>query len=262
MPPVEAVMAENEALKRQLEEARTQLLLLQQQIDWLRQKLFGNGKGETLERAQMLLQLEGLEAVKASLQSATTRVSYERTAAKKPVRTLPAERFAHLPVEETVENVPTEVQANPELYERIGEEVTEEVDIRPPRLFKRRIVRPKVRHRIDRSRPPLVAPAPERAVEGGYVSAGLLAWIVSAKYLDHLPLYRQQAMFARQGVDLPRQSMADWVEVVARWLKPLYNLVRERLLQGDYLQADDVARQRGDGASPGGVRKAGALWAA
>jgi hypothetical protein len=75
-----------------------------------------------------------------------------------------AEAFAHLPVAETREIVPAAVQAEPELYERIGEEETIEVDIVPPQLFKRRIVRPKYRHRLDRNRAPLVAPAPARPV--------------------------------------------------------------------------------------------------
>jgi transposase len=71
------------------------------------------------------------------------------------------------------------------------------VDIVPPKLFKREIVRPKYRHRLDRNRAPLLAPAPARVVPGGFASAGLIAWALTAKYADHLPLYRQEKMLAR-----------------------------------------------------------------
>lgn len=98
----------------------------------------------------------------------------ERPAGPTAVRPRPVEAFAHLPVKETIEIVPEPVQEAPELYKRIGEERTFEVDVTPPKLFKRGIVRPKYRHPLDRTRPPLIAAAPLRAVNGGYARAGLL----------------------------------------------------------------------------------------
>ena len=162
---------------------------LRAQIVWLKQKLFGGGQSEKLDRAQMLLQLDALEKLSAAVARPTATITYERAAGSGAARARPAESFAHLPVKETVELVPPAVQAEPELYERIGEERTFEVDVVPPQLFKREIVRPKYRHRLDRNRAPLVAPAPARPVAGGYASAGLLAWVTIAKYCDHLPLY-------------------------------------------------------------------------
>ena len=81
------------------------------------------------------------------------------------------------------------MKADPEAYERIGEERTFGVEVTPPRLWKREIVRPKYKAKEDRAQPPIIAPAPARAVPGGHASAGLLAWVCVAKYLDHLPLY-------------------------------------------------------------------------
>jgi transposase len=66
----------------------------------------------------------------------------------------------------------------------------------PPQIFKREIVRPKYRHKTDRTRPPVLAAAPERPVVGGYASAGLLAWIALSKYVDHVPLYRLEKQSA------------------------------------------------------------------
>ena len=89
---------------------------------------------------------------------------------------------------------PAEVKAQPQDYEKIGEESTFEVDIVPPKLFRRRIVRPKYRRRDDRTSAPVVAPAPARPVQGGYASAGLLAWVLLSKYCDHLHLYAENGI--------------------------------------------------------------------
>jgi hypothetical protein len=128
-------------------------------------------------------------------------VSYERRAPAAERRPAPEKPFEKLPVLEVVVVEPEAVKTNPETYEKIGEERTFEVDITPPKLFKldgakrrwtRRkrgpgtkwrdgrspqIVRPKYKAKADRTQPPVVAPAPPRAVTGGYASAGLLAWV-------------------------------------------------------------------------------------
>jgi transposase len=240
MPPIEAVIAENEQLRGELAQRDLAIAALQKQLQWLQQKVFGGGKSEKLDEAQLRLKLEELEK-EAAAEPART-VTYERRSRRAKPTEAPAERFKDLPIEETVVIEPEEVKAAPGDFEEISREETFEVDVHPPRLFKRLIVRPKYRHRIDRTRPPVIAPAPARPIEGGYASAGLLAWIVLSKYLEHQPLYRQEKMSARWGAALSRKTMADWVETVAFWLKPLYNHMRLNLLAGDYLQADDAAR--------------------
>jgi len=89
-------------------------------------------------------------------------------------------------------------------------------------LFKRAIIRPKYRHCIDRTRPPVITPAPKRAIEGSYASAGLITWVLLSKYLDHLPLARQQRMLKRWGAEIPRQTLCNWVEAPSFLLKVIY----------------------------------------
>src|SRR5690606_21086959 len=170
------------------------------------------------------------------------------------------EKFAHVPVKETVEVVPEEVKADPGSYERIGEEKTFELDIIPPQVFKREIIRPKYRHVGKRELPPIVAPAPKRAVEGGYASAGLLSWVALSKYLDHLPLYRQEKQFSRWGIPLSRQTLCDWVQVVAEWLHPIYGLMRQQLLDSGYVQADETPVRFQDLDLQNGKTSQGYLW--
>ena len=248
------------ALAQALDEVRAlqaELAAVRAQLAWLKQKFFGGGQGETFDRAQLLLSIGALE--KLAPPAAPRRIAAHERAPAQP-RATPAEAFAHLPVGETVEIVPAAVQADPELYERIGEEETFEVDVVPPRLFKRRLVRPKYRHRLDRTRPPLVAPAPARPVPGGYASAGLLAWITLSKYVDHQPLYRQEQMAARWGARIARQTMVDWIALVAQWLQPIYHLMRRQLLAGDYVQCDETPLRCHD-PDVRGETVAGWLWA-
>ena len=239
---------------------REENVVLRRQIEWLKRQLFGGGQSERLDRAQLLLALGELEKLVAP-ERPVTAVSYERPAGPAPKRTLPAESFAHLPVQETVVIEPAAVQADPTLYEKIGEERTFEVDVVPPKLFKREIVRPKYRHRLDRNRAPLLAPAPARVVPGGFASAGLIAWALTAKYCDHLPLYRQEKMLARWGAPISRQNLCDWVGAATAQLEPLVKRMKQDLLQGGYVQVDETPIRCNDPDLKDGTTTTGWLWA-
>ena len=215
-----------------------QVAALEAKLAWFQKQVFGGGKSEKLDLTQRQLAL-GVDEVRAAVVERTERIAYERTKTRAP-RATPAEAFAHIPVTETVAIVPAPVQQDPGLYEKIGEERTFELDLTPARLVKREIVRPKFRHRLDRSRAPLLAAAPARVVPGGYASAGLIASIVIGKYVDHLPLFRQEKMSARWGATISRRSMCDWVEVAAMWLEPIYKQMHRTLVTENYLQADET----------------------
>lgn len=162
MPPIEAVLEENQALKGRVATLSEKVAELELQLALFKKQIFGTGKNEKQDKTQLLLKLGQLEA--KLLEAKTATITFERREPSAPRP--PAEAvFAHLPVKERIEIIPPQVQADPTLYERIGEETTFEVDIVPPQLFRRLIVRPKYQHALDRSRPPLVAPAPKRPVE-------------------------------------------------------------------------------------------------
>ncbi|MEO0797475.1 MAG: IS66 family transposase [Verrucomicrobiota bacterium] len=252
MSSAEAILEENQQLKLENN-------LLKEQIGWLKQQLFGSGKSEQLDAAQLRLQLEALE--RQLDDSASQSIAYERRAPRAGKHETPAERFKDLPVEVTVVIEPEEVQAGPESFEQISQEETFEVDIHPPKLFKRRIVRPKYRCKADRSQPPMIAPAPSRVIDGSYASPGLLAWIVLSKYVQHMPLYRQEKASAMWGAQLSRKTMADWVEAVAEWLKPIYNYMRSDLLSGGYIQANETPVRYCDPDQKKGKTEQGWLWA-
>jgi transposase len=134
------------------------------------------------------------------------------------------------------------------------------VDITPPRLFKREIVRPKYRVKADRGVAPVVTPAPARPMAGGYASAGLMAWIALSKYVDHAPLYRLEQMSARWGARISRQTMCDWIEMTAFWLENIYKRMLQGLLEGGYLQADETPVRCHDPDEKRGKTTQGWLW--
>jgi transposase len=247
-----------EQLAARLDVVEDELVGVKLENAWLKRQLFGPGKSEKLDRLQTSLALEG--AGEKPLPAKVETVSYERVAAPREKSPVPAESFKNLPVKETIVIEPEEVKANPEAFERIGEERTFEVDIVPPQAFKREIVRPKYRHKTDRARPPVLAPAPERPVMGGYASAGLLAWVALSKYVDHTPLYRLERQSARWGGTIPRQTMADWIRITAEWLEPIYRRMHKRLLGGTYLQADETPVRCNDPDEKHGGTSEGWLW--
>ena len=121
---------------------------------------------------------------------------------------------------------------------RLGEDVTEELEYIPGRFMVNCIVRPRLAcggcetfHQ---------APLPSRPIERGRPGPGLLAHVLVSKYCDHLPLYRQSRIFARDGVDLDRSTLAGWVGKATALLEPLADAVGRHVLEGQALFADDT----------------------
>lgn len=139
---------------------------------------------------------------------------------------------------------------------KIGEDVTEQLDYVPASFRVIRHVRPRLScracERIVQAR------LPSMPIERGRPGAGLLAHVLVAKYADHLPLYRQSAIYAREGVDLARSTLADWVGRSATLLDPLVDALERHVMAGSTLHADDTPVPV---LAPGAGRtKTGRLW--
>lgn len=121
---------------------------------------------------------------------------------------------------------------------RIGEDVTEELEYVPGRFIVNRIVRPRFACASCESF--AQAPLPSRPIERGRPGPGLLAHVLVSKYADHLPLYRQSQIFERDGIDLDRSTLADWVGKSAALLEPLADAIGRHVLAGEAIFADDT----------------------
>jgi transposase len=206
---------------------------------------------------QLELRLEDLEANQAAAEPLSAPLAIlvvNEKAAKKPARRpLPAE----LPRE--VETIAPKQEACPDCggtLRPLGEDVSEVLEYVPARFKVIRTVRPKLScaccSRI------LQEPAPHRPIDKGLAGPGLLAHVLVAKYADHLPLYRQAEIYAREGVELDRSTMADWVGGASRTMRPLVEALKRYVLSAEKLHGDDVPVPV---LEPGnGKTKTGRLW--
>jgi len=257
----EQLLAEIKKRDERIAFLERRLELMDQKVDALVRRLFGTSS-EKLDPNQLqllLLELPGTAAGKAgasSLQEADpTKHEVER------VRRDRRERWPqNLPVvEEVIE--PAEVQAAPEAYRLIGAEISEQLDFEPARFLLRRLIRRKYVHRQERLQPPVMAKLPESLQERCRAAPGLLAAVIVGKYVDHLPLYRQESIFRqRHQVALPRASLARWMGLAADWLRPIYESIRTGVMEGGYVQLDETPVRYLDPG--GGKTKTGYLWTA
>jgi len=251
------LLEENRALKAALEKERTENMLLRQKVDLLVRKVFG-ASSEKLDPSQLdlfLLQAENAPG-KAPASSALEEAEAQPTHRRAPQRD---ERLPEdLPVVEQVID-PDEVKAQPEQWRCIGSEVSEQLDYEPARFLRRRLVRRKYVSKIDHEAVPVIAPLPPMLQQRSTVAPGLLAQIIVSKYVDHLPLYRQEQIYwTRHRVWLPRQNLAHWMGLVADWLKPIYQRIRTGVMAGGYVQVDETPVRY---LAPGnGKTKTGYFW--
>ena len=232
---------------------------LKQIIKELQRYRFGR-RAETLPIDQLELALEDVQQGEAEDAAGVETVDADRRAAR--ARTRRANRGslpAHLPrIEVVVDIADKTCPCCQGALHRIGEDVAERLDIVPAQFRVLVTRRPKYACRACEEGV-VQAPAPDRLIEGGLPTEALVAHVLVAKYADHCPLYRQAQIFARQGVDLDRSTLADWVGRAAFLLRPVHERLLEDLKTSTKLFADETTLPVLD---PGrGRTKTGQLWA-
>lgn len=230
------------------------LLIGKMRIELARLKCMQFGRSsETLdtEIAQLELTLEDLEAKGAEvLPVANATPVAEPT---KPIRRpLPA----RLPRETVMHNAPCQCPQCGGALRAAGEDVSEVLERVPEHFKVIRHVRPQFSCAACATL--VQSPAPSRPIARGLAGPGLLAPVLVSKYADHLPLYRQSEIYAREGIDLDRSTLADWVGQCSSLPRPLVDAVEHHVLSGAKLHADDTPVPV---LCPGrGTTKQGRLW--
>jgi len=168
---------------------------------------------------------------------------------------------AHFPREEIVVDVDAaeKVCACGCQKERFGETVSEQLDVVPPQLKVLRYVRPKYVCKACEGSIS-IAPLPALLLPKSMVSASFVAYTITAKYNDHIPLYRQEKIWARYGVMIPRNSSCDWLMKTAELCEPLWLLLGSHIRLGNYTQADETTLQVLPGAKEVSNRKKHYMW--
>lgn len=232
---------------------------LRQIIKELQRHRFGR-RAESLPEDQLQLALEEAEQVESAGQAeAEETAPAERKARAVRRRTNRGALPAHLPRIETVIDIESTVcPCCSGTLHRIGEDVAERLDIVPAQFRVLVVRRPKYACRACED-VVVQAPAPARLIEGGIPTEATVAQGLVSKYADHLPLYRQAQVHARQGVNLDRSTLADWVGRAAFLLRPIHERLLAKLKASTKFFADETTAPVLD---PGrGQTKTGQLWA-
>jgi transposase len=247
------------ALQEALEQSRRENTILRQKLDVLARRFFGK-KSEQLNAAQLELLLSGW--AEGSVELAQEEEPPARPAPR-PARTH-TRRIRTPDHLEVVRQViePELVQAEPDQWKRIGQEVSRQLDYQPGKFFWQETVRPKYVRRDQRALPPVIAPAPERVAEHSLAAPGLLAQLLVSKYCDHLPFYRQEQIFwQRHGVYIARQQMVQWTAQSVRLLSGISDCLKRQLRRSPYVQVDETPVRYQDPSLRGRCGQ-GYLWTA
>jgi transposase len=237
-------------------DARAEIERLNDIITALQRHRFGT-RSEQLNPDQLELALEEITAALSRVQAGLD--AREKSVTPKPRNVNRGRLPAHLERIEQVVDVDSKICACCDgALHVIGEDVSERLDVVPTTFRVLVTRRPRYGCRACEARP-VQAPALPRIVEGGLPTEALIAHVLVSKYADHLPLYRQAQIYARQGILLDRSTLADWVGRAAWWLTPLRDHLLAELKRSPKLFADETTAPVLD---PGrGRTKTGQLWA-
>ena len=250
-------MVEQADYKQKYEESQLTIATLKQELEALKKMIFGSRHErfhpDHTNPSQLPLDMACDSALIAPV-AGSQKITYTRTTTTEqkahPVRMKLPE---HLERREVVIE-PTEDVSG---LRRLGEEITEELDYEPGKLFVRRIIRP--RYVSTDNQNFVIAPLVERPLPKAIAAAGLLTQIIIDKYLDHLPLNRQVERLKREGITLPYSTISDWVSATAKLLDPLYEALKKELIGSDYLHVDETPVKVLDKDKKGTTHR-GYLW--
>ena len=248
---LQAREAELQAGQQELVYLRTWIERLKLELARLRRMQFGRSSEKLSERIEQLELI--VEEFEASAAQKTQAAASPRPPARKPVRKPLPE---HLPRETVIQAPDANCPDCGTTMQRLGEDVAEMLEYVPARFKVIRQVRPKLScaccQRI------VQVPAPVRPIDRGLPGPGLLAHVAVSKFADALPLYRQAQIYAREGIELERSTLADWLGGVAHLVQPLVDALGRYVLAANKLHADDTPVPV---LQPGrGVTKTGRLW--
>jgi transposase len=232
-------------LTQKLQSAQLQLSKLQHQVEQLLRRVYGR-RSEKMDPNQLMFDALILEADQAPAPHPEPAAPQEapRPAAVRAPRNHPGRIPIpdHLERVEIVLDLPEDQKVSPDNgqpLKQIGWEISEKLEYRPGRLIVNVYKRPKY-GTTDLEGPGVrVASLPDHPIERCKADVGLIAYLIVSKFADHIPLYRQNGILAREGVDIPRATQTSWVLQTYEALIPLGAALKQAVLESDILHTDD-----------------------
>jgi transposase len=233
-------IAEDINYKVLYEQSRLTIATLSHELNQLKKMIFGSRQERFIPTennpGQLTLNIQA-EAVAECKIIDTKKISYTRAIAT--VTETKKDHPGRMKLPEHLERriITVEPAEDVTNFKKIGEEVTEELEYEPGKIFVNRYIRTK--YAKPGNEGVVIAPLLDRPLPKAIAGAGLLGQIVIDKYVDHLPLYRQMERFKREGLNIPYSTIADWISGTCKLITPLYEALVKIILQSDYLHADE-----------------------
>jgi transposase len=203
------------------------------ELQWLKRQLFGS-KSERYIPNDQQTELE-LDVNKNAVEIEEQHVSYTRTLTKKTSGHSRTEIPTHLPYDDIVIEPKEDIGD----CEKIGEEISWEYEYNPGTLFVRRYIRSKYVNKAENKI--IIGELPNRPVDKGNFGPGIMSTITTDKYLYHIPLHRQREKFRNEyQIEFAESTFCDIIANTVFWLRPVYDLQKNRLIQSTYIQADET----------------------
>lgn len=208
---------------------------LEQQLAALRRARYGRSSEQLDDHIyQLELMLEDLGASVAERTESEVPLEPAQCKPKQQKPRIPE----HLSREEVTHEVSPKCECCGETIIAFAQDFSEQLEYVPASFRVIKHVRPKYRCGCDDKIHQ--ADAPSRPIPRGYAGPGLLSHVAIAKFMDHLPLYRQSQIYSREGVELSRSTLADWIGLTCRLLRPLNDALQQYVLQADKIHTDDT----------------------
>jgi transposase len=223
------------ALLNIIQQKDLQIQKLQNQLDKLIRIVYGKKSEQYAPTipGQISLPLDIAAIEKPEAKKETITYEREKSSGK-------SNHKGRLPLPDHLQRVDIDIEPKEDVtgLVKIGEEITEQLECEPGKLYVKRY------HRSKYARPQgegvLIGELPSFIIPRGIAGAGLLAQIIIQKYVDHLPLYRQIEQMKRMGMVIPSSTMSDWVGMCIKELTPLYEALKTKILSANYLMADET----------------------
>ena len=231
---------------------------LKDQLALLKAKRFGKSSeklDKQIEELEQRIESNELDAIDQEQQA--TLDPAQNIKAKRQYNSKRLKIPEHLPREDMVLNPDPECpDCGGQEFRKINDDISETLEYVPASFKVTRYIRP--RCACTNCEKVVQAFAPSKAIDKGKAGSGLLAHIMVQKYCNHLPMYRQSQIYAREGIEISRNTMTGWASQCSKLLDPLIDLLKQSVFASEYLHGDDTPIKV---LAPGlGKTKTGRIW--